>query len=323
MTMLVQGVRKRWERWLSQRIKPVNRVTLQQNRIFIFLSRTGLGFLLLLVLLLIMAINFQNNLIFGLTFWLFSLLLVVIFHTYANFAGLEIQAGNTQAVFAGDIAECSLFLRGHQRERVAIQIGWPATGLQTVWLERGEEKNLSLRHVAEQRGYYRPPRLRLESHYPLALLRTWSWVQLDWRVLVYPAPVWPGEIPQTSGEHEGAAVSAEPWGDDFAGFHQYQPGDSLRRAYWRAYAKGLPLLIMEHAQSVESDIWLDWDALAHLGPEARLSGLCAWVLHCEEQAIPYGLKLPGTQLQPARGEQHRAACLKALALFDTGSRAHG
>lgn len=312
--MIRARLKRYWEAWLSQRIKPVKRVTLQQNRIFIFLSRTGLGFLLLLLILLIMAINYQNNLIFGLTFWLFSLLLVVIFHTYANFSGLEIQSGAAAPVFAGEIAEFQLFLRSHRRERVALQIGWPEYGLQTQWLEADEERSLTLRHSATRRGRYRPPRLRLESHYPLGLLRTWSWVALDWQVLVYPAPRWPGDIPSAPGELDGDASRAEAWGDDFAGFHAYQPGDSLRRAYWRAYAKEQPLLIMDYSQSLQRDVWLDWDQLP-LPTEERLSGLCAWALDCHRRGVPFGLRLPDTRIAPERGEAHLQRCLRALALY--------
>lgn len=318
--MIRDRAKRYWESWLSQRIKPVNQVTLQQNRIFIFLSRTGLGYLLLLLVLLFMAINYQNNLIFGLTFWLFSLLMVVIYHTYGNFSGLEIQAGAATQAFAGEVTSFQLYLRSHRRERVAVQIGWPDEGLDTVWLAPREERCLTLRHVADHRGLFRPPRIRLESHFPLGLLRTWSWVALDWRALVYPAPVWPGDLPASPGELDGEATLAEPWGDDFAGFHEYQPGDSLRRAYWRAYAKGQPLLIMDHSQSLEREIWLDWHKLPTLALEPRLSGLCAWALDCDKRGLPFGLRLPGAEIASDKGEQHLQRCLKALALFEAEGR---
>ena len=314
--MIRDRAKRYWESWLSQRIRPVHQLVLQQNRIFIFLSRTGLGFLLLLLVLLFMAINYQNNLIFGLTFWLFSLLMVVIYHTYGNFSGLEIQAGSGSPAFVGEVASFQLYLRSHKRERVAIQLGWPGEGLHTVWLAPDEERCITLRHIAGHRGLFSPPRVRLESHFPLGLLRTWSWVALDWRALVYPAPVWPGELPSAPGEVDGEATLAEPWGDDFAGFHEYQPGDSLRRAYWRAYAKGQPLLIMDHSQSLEREIWLDWNKLPTLALEPRLSGLCAWALDCDKRGVPFGLRLPGTEILPDKGEQHLQRCLKALALFD-------
>lgn len=315
--MIRDRARRYWESWLSRRIKPVNHVVLQQNRIFIFVSRTGLGFLLLLLVLLVMAINYQNNLIFGLTFWLFSLLMVVIYHTYGNFSGLELQAGSASQAFAGEVVDFQLYLRSHRRERVAVQIGWPDGGMQTIWLAANEERCITLRTLAEHRGLFRPPRIRLESHFPLGILRTWSWVALDWRALIYPVPLWPGELPSAPGEMDGEATLAEPWGDDFAGFHEYQPGDSLRRAYWRAYAKGLPLLIMDHSQSLESEIWLDWDKLPMLGLEPRLSGLCAWALDCDKRSMPFGLRLPGIVITPDKGERHLQSCLKALALFET------
>jgi uncharacterized protein (DUF58 family) len=42
------------------------------------------------------------------------------------------------------------------------------------------------------------------------------------------------------------------------------------------------------------------------------------VLAAEEANVAYGLRLPGTVLEPGLGETHRDACLKALALFDGG-----
>jgi uncharacterized protein (DUF58 family) len=67
------------------------------------------------------------------------------------------------------------------------------------------------------------------------------------------------------------------------------------------------------------ELWLDWDRLpGSAGVEARLSLLTHQVLAAEEANVAYGLRLPGTVLQPGLGEAHRDACLKALALFDDG-----
>jgi uncharacterized protein (DUF58 family) len=33
--------------------------------------------------------------------------------------------------------------------------------------------------------------------------------------------------------------------------------------------------------------------------------------------VRYGLRLPGLEIAPGRGEEHRAACLQALALHAT------
>jgi uncharacterized protein (DUF58 family) len=39
------------------------------------------------------------------------------------------------------------------------------------------------------------------------------------------------------------------------------------------------------------------------------------VLAADRAGTHYGLRLPGIELSPARGDRHRAACLQALALF--------
>jgi uncharacterized protein (DUF58 family) len=39
------------------------------------------------------------------------------------------------------------------------------------------------------------------------------------------------------------------------------------------------------------------------------------VLSAERNGAYYGLRLPGIEIAPARGDAHAAACLKALALY--------
>ena len=61
---------------------------------------------------------------------------------------------------------------------------------------------------------------------------------------------------------------------------------------------------------------LDWRTLpAHMGVEARLSRLSAWVLGAERAARPFALSMPGLALPAAQGREHRRAALSALARF--------
>jgi uncharacterized protein (DUF58 family) len=39
------------------------------------------------------------------------------------------------------------------------------------------------------------------------------------------------------------------------------------------------------------------------------------VLAAERAGINYGVRLPGNEVPPGRGEAHHAACLQALALY--------
>ena len=56
---------------------------------------------------------------------------------------------------------------------------------------------------------------------------------------------------------------------------------------------------------------------AGLGLEQRLSRLAGWVLAADRAGAHYGLRLPGVEIAPGRGDAHRAACLQALALHQS------
>jgi len=52
-----------------------------------------------------------------------------------------------------------------------------------------------------------------------------------------------------------------------------------------------------------------------LGLEERLSVLAGWVLAAEQGGARYGLRIPGIEIAPGRGDAQRAECLQALALY--------
>ena len=54
--------------------------------------------------------------------------------------------------------------------------------------------------------------------------------------------------------------------------------------------------------------------------EQRLSRLAGWVLAAERAGTSYGLRLPGVEIAPGRGDPHRNACLQALALYQEPGR---
>src|SRR5690554_8026010 len=78
-----------YQKWLNKRIPKTNKIKLSHRSVFIVPNAAGGLYILLLVLMLITSINYQNNLLFGLTFWLFSLSLVAMILTFRNLARSE------------------------------------------------------------------------------------------------------------------------------------------------------------------------------------------------------------------------------------------
>jgi uncharacterized protein (DUF58 family) len=313
--------RSRFRQWVNRRIPPAREITLDQRRIFIFPSRAGLFFGICLLIMLIAAINFQNNLSYGLTFLLATLFVVATLHTYANLAGLTIRALRAQPAFPGQQSEFHLMVeRSKQRDHYALYFKWPDSSECLVNLVDEDSVKFHLHMAVDKRGWFSPGRLLLESTYPLGLLRCWTWIDLDLHALVYPRPLMSKELPGLATDTpDGAAVLVDG-NDDFYGFRDYRKGDSLRQVYWKGMAKGLGVLTKQYTAYAERSVWLDWNQFPGLGTEQRLSHLCYWLMEFEGRNEEYGLRLPNLVIQPSVGGKHRDRLLKELALYGKEER---
>jgi uncharacterized protein (DUF58 family) len=311
-----ERARMRWRAWIKRRIPPARRVTLDQRRIFIFPTRTGFVFLFTLLVMLIAAINYQNNMSFALTFLLANLFVVAVFHTYSNLAGLTIHAVRATPVFAGQQSAFEVMLsRAANRQYFALHLVWSGSDSVTVNLDDKTEVYTALYVATHSRGWHNPGRLLLETIYPLGLLRAWTWVDLDIKALVYPAPRSSGALPGLASEAADGSVEPIPGTDDFYGLRDYRRGDSLRHVFWKSVAKGQPLQSKQYTAYADRSVWLDWNLFEGMPAEQRLSCLCYWVLEYDRNNEEYGLRLPGVTVDPDSGEGHRSLVLRHLALW--------
>jgi len=308
---------RRYRSWLDHRLPEVISCRLENRRLFIFPSAAGGLFGLLLVVLWLTATNFENNLIFGLTFLLAGLFVVAIFHTYANLHGIEVGPLRPGTGFAGAAVDLVVELRNPgRRRRERISLGFPAGDERTLDLAPGASRSLRLPVAAVRRGWLDPGRLKVESTHPLGLLRVWSQLRLPGRALIYPQPL-PGPPPAalcpstTSQSAEGRVAGRE----DFAALAPYRDGESRARIAWKQYARELGLHSKQFTDPRDRRIWLDWHDFPGLDTETRLSRLCGAALAADAAQLWYGLRLPGLTLDPASGRAHRDRVLRALALF--------
>ena len=316
----LQGLRrsKRFNRWLKRRMPPANSMTLDQRKIFILPTRQGIYFAALVCAMVLAGINYQNSLVFALAFLLASLFMVAMLHTFRNLSGLTLAAGAARPAFAGEDAEFTIVLkRLGDRTYEALQVGWNPAAMTLADLIEDQELRVKSYVSARTRGRLNPGRLLIQTNYPLGLFRAWSWVDLDMMTLVYPRPVPGGEMPSamSTSDEEGELVLRDG-AEDFYGLREYQPGDRIRHIAWKAYARNEVLMTKQFAAYADRRVWLDWEQFSGLDREARLSRLCFWVLQLNSSNDEYGLRLPGVEIDPSRGEAHRDAVLKTLALFE-------
>ena len=315
---------QRYRRWLSRRLPPARTIILEQRRLFIFPTRQGFLFALTLIIMLLTAINYQNNLAYGLTFWLAMLFIVAVHFTHANLLKLEITGVRAESVYPGQHAEfcfrisCSRSRQGYR----AVKLVWPGSEV-LVDVPAGGEIDVSLHHKVTARGWCDPPRLRIESTYPLGLLRCWSFAYFDVRALVWPQPIRVERLAFPSAGKAGYDLSEQEGLDDLMGFRDYRIGDAPRLIDWRSHARGLPLQTKLYSSLVDENNWLDWQDFAAGTVEQKLSWLCWLVLQHHGRGENFGLRLPELELPVAAGDRQRDRALRALALHDLNGESAG
>ncbi len=288
---------------------------LTARRLYILPTRSGLVFAALLLGLLVGAINYGVSLAYLFTFWFAGLGVVGMLHTQRNLSGLSLRALPVAPVFAGESAEFVLWVDNAGRAaRRRLRIRHPEGGGQAVDIPAGGGAKVSVYLQQTRRGWHAPGRFSLHSEFPLGLFRCWSVMELDWSVLVYPAPAadaLPLPAPESNDE-DGPASHGE--GADFAGLRGYQPGDPPRRIAWKSVARGgLDLVTKQFASGGTRGLWLDWRLAPEQDTEARLARLARWALDAHAAGLAFGLRLPGREIPAQAGEAHLRLCLEALA----------
>jgi uncharacterized protein (DUF58 family) len=314
---LIEQFRPLWQRWVGRRIPPASRIELDHRRIFILPTRVGGTYAFVLILLLLVSINYQNSLAYGLTFLMLSVGILAILHTYRNFSGLILSAGSARSVFVGEPVQLRLRLESAGHAHQAIALGWDSEGLEQTDIDAQRLVDVELTLPAVTRGWLRAPRLRVESVFPLGIFRAWSWLDLEQTVLIYPRPL-AGSMPLLQGaqphaEDDGQATQGQGV-DDYQGLRLWQPGDSMRRMHWKAFSRGQGLMVKEFTDLSGHDLCLDFMALGG-DIEERLSRLCYWVLELSQRQQPFALRLPGFLSAVDSGDAHRETCLRQLALY--------
>ena len=316
---------QRFQHWLRRRVPPTTEVTLDRFRLFVFPSRAGFGYLLTCGLIWLLGTNYDNNLSLALAFLMLSLMIVAIIHTFNNLSGVTLKGVGSSEAYAGELVEFQVLLsrRPNKRhENIQLMFHSGDASVTTVDLVDCSEARAKLFVPSTQRGWLNPGRLLVETHYPLGLIRVWTWLDLDVRALVYPAPM-ASATPAFQGAQQGEGrLPHEEGGEDFAGLKDYQPGHSLRHVAWKQYARGRGLHLKDFADYRVPNRWLDWDSLEGVPTEERLSRLCYWVNELAKTQTEYGLRLPGVELVPSSGLEHKRQCLRALASFRAADGRH-
>lgn len=286
-------------------------IRLHPRRIYVLPTGFGVLFGVMLLVMLLGALNFNNNAALLLTFLLAGIAVLSMGRGVATLARVRLEHVHAEPVHAGDelIVELALASDGDD-ERRAISLTVAQRTLDFEFDATGTRVRIAL--PTTRRGWHPVGAITLACSYPFGMFRAWSVLRPDLSLLVYPRPEGgPAPRPPSGGtEH---AARADPAGDEWFALREYRRGDARRLIAWRPSARADRLLVKEMARSAGGFVDVAWDATAALEREARIERLARWTVDADRSQKPWRLTAPGVVLGPKSGAGHRHASLKALA----------
>lgn len=305
----------------------------------------GLAYALTTSVLLVGAINGQNNLLF----WLFGLAIagLIISGVLSGSAlmGVRVRREVVSRGVAGE--EMHVRYHVHNRNRVFGAFALVIEELPSArnWLGR--------KHRAEWEGLiapcaaaveYVPPRgtvvveagpkairrgvarlgpVRVSSAFPFGLTRKSVTSVQEQEVILRPAPAALMNGRVLGRATEGASSAwAKPsrQGQDFFSLRDYQPGDSVRSVAWKVSARTGELMVRTLADPPGKRVWLVVDdAMQEANLERGLSVCAGLALAFLSQGRDVGLRVlrGGVLLPPRPGQRQLSTLLDALGTYGT------
>lgn len=319
-------VASRIEPWFKRRSPPTREITLGLKNVYIFLSREGIFYTLLLLIIFVAGINYGNNLVLGLCFLLASLLIVTIHYTFAHLAGLRLKLIDISHAQVDDHIQVRLEVSSqskqpHRQIRLsfanqALDINAPLSrsaigrmqsqSLDVVTINQIQAPQvISLWLKADKRGRLSLPRLTVSTVYPLGILQAWSYVFIDGYAWVYPKPLAYEVMAQpfvVSDAEQSASQQNQAGQDDFDQLDSYSAGESLARISWAHVARGQGLLSKRFVDPVGQQQVLDYYQMPAVTHEDKLRQLRFGIDELAQGQVAFRLRLPDGEGTMGQGQ---------------------
>ncbi len=316
LSPLSNFIQKRFDVFIAKRLPPARKVTLNNNNIFIFPTAMGFCYLAIVFLLFLLGTNYQNNVIILLSYLMASMFITISLASFFNVKGVQFSSKKEYVGFSDKPIVVNVSVNA-DLPRFNYLLQYPGHSL-SIFDQLKDKQTLPLTWQAPSRGVFKPGRIKVVSEYAYGLFRVWSWLDFDHQLVVFPTP-----RPITSkqlaacedGNEEGRRTEIARDGDEFIELSNYREGESLSRIAWKQLARGQGKYTKQYHQILGEAKYLSFEHLPPVSVEHKLEFLTYLILEYSQNDASFGLDLPTIRIDIGHGEEHKLACLTALARY--------
>lgn len=308
----------RINKWLDKRIPASDAYQMDVNNTFILPTRFGWAIVGLMSCLFILGTNYQNNVILMFCYFVFALLLLSMFHSYASFVQFRVRFRAIDNCFANQQVQLRVDLQ-HKESRSALHSlsNMAMYSQYKPFYEYLVDGTNTIAVASYARGLHKLERVSVESIFPFGLFRCWSHLSVPGEFFVFPTPIASAlklrqqQSKGKTGNQTGIATTSE----DLQGIREYRDSDPIHHVSWKHFAKGQGLLSKDFSERSALSGWLHFSDYFTGNVEQALSELTHQILDLSNQDANFGLAIGKQQILPSTGMKHQQQCLEAVALY--------
>lgn len=273
-----------------------------QRRPFIVPSKFGFYFGGGILVLLILAFTYANQLIYLIAFFFSSFLFIVMHLTNNNIKHLSIDGFQISSTFLDQIPKVLLTL-GNEHNKffvrfIEIQINGKSQKM-VPELKPGEHLTISIPLPVTNRGLLAYPRITLSTTFPFGIFYSWKRVHWKNHFFVYPARQGELDFPQASqlseNDNQLLLAKANKASDgEFIMHKEYTPSDNFKRIDWRVFARKNKLFTKIYSEHQTRLIYIPVETLLNVQSleafEKSLSQITKWIFEAQKNHFICAIK---------------------------------
>jgi uncharacterized protein (DUF58 family) len=298
-------------------------------------TRFGFSFMFFIVILFLLATNYQNNIIMLFSYLMASLFITAMMTSFFNLSGLTVKAQNLSYGYAEQPLLFAVSLRAKQN-CYALNLAFKDQAVTKLEHCQQGECSVNVLFASDKRGRLPTGRLKVSSEYCFGFFVAWTHLDFASCAVVYPkSKKIEGALPNLSADKYSDDESPNllpefiQGNDDFYQLKPYELGEPLSRVAWKQLAKGQGHFSKQYQQNQGKLCWLTLAAMPSKNIETKLQYLSFFIGEYSKTGQPFGLDLAldsGTKtgagttvkINPDIGTEHLKSCLTALADFSIG-----
>ena len=294
------------------------------------ITKVGLWYIVLTILVAIPAANTGNNALYLVEAFLLALLVVSGIASRQNLRRLDLDFEPPAEIYAKQpfSVRYAVHNRGRLMSRRLLVVAGVGEGKPTLIPHipvQGTDRGLMEMQV-ERRGVHKVPHLHFSSIFPLGLFRKGLRYRVDLDLLVYPEVDTADPVTKALLGGEGEVPSSDAGaGYDLLSLRRFREGDDRRGIHWKQTARTGNLIFMERAADRGQRLSIQLDnAVGRLDDpedvlrfERLVSRAATAADHCLKSDYEVELITRSGLVPYGRGGFHRRRILEHLALLET------